>query len=237
MSTYLLCIPTYNEAENILEILNRSIALKIAGLEILVIDDASPDGTAAIVRELSDPLIHLLPRERKEGLGPAYLAAFRWGLARGFDFLIEMDADGSHQPEELPRLIEASERADLVLGSRWMPGGSVENWPLHRRAISQIGTRYARKALKLPYRDLTSGFRVLSRHLLESLELDEIETLGYGFQIELAMRAHDAHFPIAEVPITFIERSKGKSKMSRAIVFEALNRTTRWGLERHLYRR
>ncbi len=237
MSRYLLCIPTYNEAENILEILQRSIALEIEGLEILVIDDGSPDGTADLITEFAHPIVHLLKRERKEGLGPAYLAAFSWGISRNYDFMIEMDADGSHQPEELPRLIEASSSADLVLGSRWMPGGSVENWPFHRRAISQIGTRYARKALKLPYRDLTGGFRVLSRHLLESIELGQIETLGYGFQIEIAMRAHDAALRITEVPITFIERSKGKSKMSRSIVFEALHRTTRWGLARHLYRR
>jgi len=241
MSTYLICIPTYNEAENIVGIIERTLATNIEGLSILVIDDGSPDGTARLVEEvaekLADPRIHLLRRNSKSGLGPAYLAAFDWALQRSYDYVIEMDADGSHQPEELSRLIEASQNADLVLGTRWMPGGKVENWPIYRRAISRIGTWYAEIALKVPYKDLTGGYRVLSRNLLESIDLRGIETLGYGFQIEIAMRAFDAGLRVVQVPITFIERTQGRSKMSRRIVFEALERTTIWGFQRRFNRR
>ena len=232
MSTYLLCIPTYNEAENIVDILTRVLALAIDDLEVLVIDDASPDGTANLAAGIGSERIHILHRSKKEGLGPAYLAGFAWGLDRGFDYLIEMDADGSHQPEELPRLLAASRDADLVLGTRWIPGGRVVNWPLYRRAISRLGTFYAEISLKLPYKDLTGGYRVLSRKLLESIDLADIQTLGYGFQIEIAMRAHDSGLVITEVPISFIERTKGASKMNRAIVLEALVKTTRWGFTR-----
>ncbi len=241
MSTYLICIPTYNEAENIRGVIERTLATGIPGLSILVIDDGSPDGTANIVeamaQELSNPRIHLLRRNSKSGLGPAYLAAFAWALAHSFDYVVEMDADGSHQPEELGRLLEASRDADLVLGTRWMTGGKVENWPFYRRAISRIGTWYAEIALKVPYKDLTGGYRVLSKKLLETIDLRSIQTLGYGFQIEIAMRAFDAGLKVAEVPITFIERTQGRSKMSKRIVFEALERTTIWGIQRRLNRR
>ncbi len=237
MSSYLVCIPTYNEAENIDSILDRVLALNIPDLAVLVIDDKSPDGTAAIVERRSDSRIHLLKREKKEGLGPAYLAAFAWGMNSGFDYFIEMDADGSHQPEELPALLAASDHSDLVLGTRWMPGGSVHNWPIYRKAISRIGTRYAQFALKMPYRDLTGGFRVISRNLLETVDIPQIETLGYGFQIEMAMRTFDAGLSISEVPITFIERVRGASKMNNQIVFEALVKTTQWGFQRRLNRR
>jgi len=241
MSTYLICIPTYNEAENIVGIIERTLATNIKGLSILVVDDGSPDGTARLVEEiaekLADPRIHLLRRNSKSGLGPAYLAAFDWALQRSYDYVIEMDADGSHQPEELSRLIEASRHADLVIGTRWMPGGRVENWPIYRRAISRIGTWYAEIALKVPYKDLTGGYRVLSRNLLESIDLRSIQTLGYGFQIEIAMRAFDAGLRVVQVPITFIERTQGRSKMSRRIVFEALERTTIWGFQRRFNRR
>ncbi len=236
MSTYLLCIPTYNESENILDLLVRLGAQAIPNLSILVIDDGSPDGTADLVEGHSNQ-ISILRRSRKEGLGPAYKAGFAWGLARDFDFLIEMDADGSHQPEELSRLIQAAHSADLVLGTRWMPGGAVENWPAYRKAISRIGTWYAEWGLKLPYKDLTGGFRVLTRDLLQKIDYDSIESIGYGFQIEIVMRAHNAGLRITEVPITFIERTKGRSKMSKAIVFEALQKTTRWAISRRLYRR
>ena len=241
MSTYLICIPTYNEAENIRGVIERTLATGIPGLSILVIDDGSPDGTANIVeamaQELSNPRIHLLRRNSKSGLGPAYLAAFAWALAHSFDYVVEMDADGSHQPEELGRLLEASRDADLVLGTRWMTGGKVENWPFYRRGISRIGTWYAEIALKVPYKDLTGGYRVLSKKLLETIDLRSIQTLGYGFQIEIAMRAFDAGLKVAEVPITFIERTQGRSKMSKRIVFEALERTTIWGIQRRLNRR
>ncbi len=241
MSTYLICIPTYNEAENIRGVIERTLATGIPGLSILVIDDGSPDGTANIVEAMAQGLansrIHLLKRSSKSGLGPAYLAAFAWALEHSFDYVVEMDADGSHQPEELGRLLEASRDADLVLGTRWMTGGKVENWPFYRRAISRIGTWYAEIALKVPYKDLTGGYRVLSKKLLETIDLRSIQTLGYGFQIEIAMRAFDAGLKVAEVPITFIERTQGRSKMSRRIVFEALERTTIWGFQRRLNRR
>lgn len=241
MSTYLLCIPTYNEAENIVEILNRTLAQSITGLHILVIDDNSPDGTAALVEAHQSANISLLKREKKYGLGPAYIAGFRWGLDRNFDYFLEMDADGSHQPEELATLIANIEGVDLVLGTRWMPGGQVQNWPLYRRIISRIGTWYAEWALKLPYKDLTGGFRVISAYALRSIDLDQISTLGYGFQIEMAMRIYDlnssSHERIVERPITFIERTRGKSKMSKRIVWEALVMTTRWGFQRRLNRR
>ncbi len=241
MSTYLICIPTYNEAENIRGVIERTLATGIPGLSILVIDDGSPDGTANIVEAMAQGLansrIHLLKRSSKSGLGPAYLAAFAWALEHSFDYVVEMDADGSHQPEELGRLLDASRDADLVLGTRWMAGGKVENWPFYRRAISRIGTWYAEMALKVPYKDLTGGYRVLSKNLLETLDLRSIQTLGYGFQIEIAMRAFDAGLKVAEVPITFIERTQGRSKMSKRIVFEALERTTIWGFQRRINRR
>ncbi len=241
MSTYLICIPTYNEAENIRGVIERTLATGIPGLSILVIDDGSPDGTANIVEAmaqgLANPRIHLLRRNSKSGLGPAYLAAFAWALEHSFDYVVEMDADGSHQPEELGRLLDASRDADLVLGTRWMAGGKVENWPFYRRAISRMGTWYAEIALKVPYKDLTGGYRVLSKNLLETLDLRSIQTLGYGFQIEIAMRAFDAGLKVAEVPITFIERTQGRSKMSKRIVFEALERTTIWGFQRRFNRR
>jgi dolichol-phosphate mannosyltransferase len=240
MSSYLLCIPTYNEAENIITLLDQISEEKIPGLSILIIDDGSPDGTAELVKRYAHGNklhLHILERTMKNGLGPAYKAGFSWGLARDFDYFIEMDADGSHQASQLPQLIAASSTADLILGTRWMPDGSVLNWPLHRRLISRIGTSYAQLALKLPYRDLTGGFRVLSRSCLEAIDYNSIESIGYSFQIEIAMRAFDAGISITEVPITFIERTQGQSKMSRRIVLEALTLTTSWAIQRRLNRR
>jgi len=237
MSTYLLCIPTYNEAESIVEILERTLALNINGLEILVIDDSSPDGTAELVSALQNPKIHILNRAKKEGLGPAYLAGFQWGLTQGFDFFIEMDADGSHQPEEIHRLVAAASGADLVLGTRWIAGGEVINWPWHRRAISRLGTWYAELALKLPYKDLTGGFRLYTAQILRSIDLNSISAVGYGFQIEMALRVSERGGIVREVPITFIERTKGRSKMSKAIVWEAFVKTTQWGFQRWFNRR
>lgn len=233
----LVCIPTYNEAENIVEILRRfdTVFQSIRDdfdCTILVIDDNSPDGTARIVESENLPGVLLLKREKKEGLGPAYLAGFSWGLERDFELYVECDADGSHQPEELPRLLNASLGTGLVIGTRWMDGGKVENWPLHRRAISRIGTKYAQVVLHLPYRDLTGGYRTISRAALEKIDIHSIKTLGYGFQIEMAMRIHDAGFAIAQVPITFIERKLGQSKMSKKIVGEALIKTSSWALRR-----
>jgi dolichol-phosphate mannosyltransferase len=237
MSTYLLCIPTFNESEMIVEVISRSLATAIPGLHILVIDDNSPDGTAQIVENLGQPQVKVLRREKKEGLGPAYMAGFSWGLAQGFDFIIEMDADGSHQPEELHRLIEAAPGADLVLGTRWIPGGEVHNWPIHRRAISRAGTWYAELALKLPHKDLTGGFRLYTAQILRSIDLNSISAVGYGFQIEMALRVSELGGIVREVPITFIERTKGRSKMSKAIVWEAFVKTTQWGFQRWFNRR
>ena len=237
MSTYLLCIPTYNESEMIVEVISRTLATAIPGLHILVIDDNSPDGTAQIVENLGQPQVKVLRRDKKEGLGPAYMAGFSWALAQGFDYIIEMDADGSHQPEELHRLIEAAPGADLVLGTRWIPGGEVHNWPIHRRAISRAGTWYAELALKLPYKDLTGGFRLYAARTLRSIDLNSISAVGYGFQIEMALRVSELGGIVREVPITFIERTKGRSKMSKAIVWEAFVKTTQWGFQRWFNRR
>lgn len=229
-SDFLICIPTYNESTNILQIIERFRSFTDAA--ILVIDDNSPDGTAKIVEDGNFANTFVLKRSKKEGLGPAYLAGFTWGLERDFQYFVECDADGSHQPEELPRLISAVEGCDLVIGTRWMPGGKVENWPLIRKAISRIGTKYAQIALGLPYKDLTSGYRIISRKALSTIPFTEISSHGYGFQIEMAMRIHNAGFPIAQTPITFIERTRGQSKMSKRIVLEALIQTTKWAIQR-----
>jgi dolichol-phosphate mannosyltransferase len=210
---------------------------KMHQISILVVDDNSPDGTAGLVDRLDISGLQILRREKKSGLGPAYLAGFSWGLARAYDFFVEMDADGSHLPEELPAMLAASANADLVIGSRWVPGGSVINWPKTREFISRFGTWYAATVLRLPYKDLTSGFRVFTRAALETLPFSEIQTRGYGFQIEMAMRIHDRGLQIQEVPITFVERAKGKSKMSFEIVVEAFSKVTQWGFARLINRR
>ena len=238
---YLIIIPTYNEAESIESILHRIDTVrkvdKVHQISILVVDDNSPDGTAELVDRLDISGLQILHREKKSGLGPAYLAGFSWGLARSYDFFVEMDADGSHLPEELPAMLAASAYVDLVIGSRWVPGGSVINWPKTREFISRFGTWYAATVLRLPYKDLTSGFRVFTRAALETLPFSEIQTRGYGFQIEMAMRIHDRGLQIQEVPITFVERAKGKSKMSFEIVIEAFSKVTQWGFARLINRR
>jgi dolichol-phosphate mannosyltransferase len=201
---------------------------------VLVADDNSPDGTGAVADGLAaaDARINVLHRPGKAGLGAAYIAGFRWGIARGYDVLVEMDADGSHRPEDLPRLLAGLETgADLVLGSRWVPGGSVVNWPASRRLISRGGTLYAKLALGIPIRDATGGYRAFRRATLEGLDLDGVASQGYCFQIDLAWRAVRRGFTVVEVPITFVERELGTSKMSRAIVVEALWRVTVWGFQ------
>ena len=237
LPSVLICIPTYNESENIIEILQRLEKAMTAlsdsyRWQILVIDDNSPDGTAELVAKSNFSNVQILRREKKAGLGPAYLAGFSWGVDRNFDLFVECDADGSHQPEELVHLLRAASGSDLVIGTRWMPGGEVVNWPLSRRLISRIGTTYAQIVLRLPYKDLTGGYRVLTNNCLKKVDYLKVESLGYGFQIEMAMRAHDAGLSIAQVPITFIERTQGQSKMSKKIVLEALLQTTKWGLQR-----
>jgi dolichol-phosphate mannosyltransferase len=228
----LICIPTYNESENILKLIER--LRRIDNFHILVIDDNSPDRTANLVLQQNYTNVSLLNRPSKSGLGPAYIAGFNWAIQQNYHYVVELDADGSHHPEQLPSLISALKISDMVIGTRWMPGGSVENWPVIRRAISRIGTYYAQKVLRLPYRDLTSGYRVISVNALERVNFKNIETLGYGFQIEMALRVHEAGLKIAQVPITFTERIRGKSKMSKRIVIEALIQTTKWGLQRLL---
>ncbi len=238
---YLIIIPTYNESESIVDLLQR-IEKFCAGREpgsisVLVVDDNSPDLTADLVESLGMENVDILRRPGKGGLGPAYLAGFTWGLARNFDFFLEMDADGSHLPEDLPEMLSASQRCDLVIGSRWVPGGRVINWPKSRQAISKMGTWYAGSALHLPYKDLTSGFRVFSRAALTALPFAQIQTRGYGFQVEMAMRVHDLGFTIVEVPITFVERAAGRSKMTKEIVFEAWKMVTIWGIQRIFQRK
>jgi len=227
----LVIIPTYNESENIERIIGR-VRSSVPEVDILVADDNSPDGTGKIADGIAerDGHVKVMHRRGKEGLGAAYLAGFRWGMDHGYDALVEMDADGSHRPEDLPRLLTALRDADLVLGSRWVPGGEVVNWPRRRKLLSQGGSLYSRLALGLTIRDVTGGYRVFRRATLEGIALDEIVSQGYTFQVELAWRAVRNGFKVVEVPITFVEREHGASKMSGGIVREALWRVTVWGL-------
>jgi dolichol-phosphate mannosyltransferase len=228
----LVVVPTYQEALNLGDVVARTrSAVPLAHL--LVVDDASPDGTGALADALAaaDPQVHVLHRAAKEGLGQAYLAGFGWGLERDYDVLVEMDADGSHQPEQLPALLAALPDADLVIGSRWVPGGSVVNWPLRRRLLSQGGNGYVRRALGIGVRDATGGFRAFRRTTLEKLDLAGVASHGYCFQVDLAWRTVQQGFRVVEVPIQFVERVRGSSKMSGDIVREALWRVTVWGAQ------
>lgn len=232
--TALVIVPTYNESANLEWILGR-VLTEQPTVEVLVVDDGSPDGTGDIADRLAagDARIHVLHRSAKQGLGAAYRAGFAWGLERGYDTLLEMDADGSHRAEDLGRILAASAAgADLVLGSRWVPGGGVVNWPWHRRLISRGGTLYARLMLGIHIRDATGGFRAFRRETLERLPLGEVASEGYCFQIDMTRRVLAAGMTVVEVPITFVERERGESKMSSAIVREALWRVTGWGLAR-----
>lgn len=227
----LVIIPTYNEADNVEPIVGR-VRKAVPDAHILVADDNSPDGTGKIADELAsaDEQIHVLHRKGKEGLGAAYLAGFRWGADHGYGVLVEMDADGSHQPEELPRLLTALGNSDLVLGSRWVPGGRVVNWPMSRKLLSRGGSTYSRALLGIPIRDVTGGFRAFRTRTLEGLDLAEVASQGYCFQVDLANRAVRAGYHVVEVPITFVERERGDSKMSKDILVEALWRVTAWGV-------
>jgi dolichol-phosphate mannosyltransferase len=231
----LVIVPTYNEKDNV-EIITRRLRAAVPGADLLIADDNSPDGTGAIADALAadDPQVHVLHRPGKGGLGAAYLAGFRWALEQGYDVAVEMDADGSHSPEQLPRLLDALRDADLVLGSRWVPGGEVKNWPTLRKVISVGGNTYTRLALGIPLRDATGGFRAFRRRVLEGIDLGSVESQGYCFQVDLALRAWKCGFRIAEVPITFVERERGQSKMSKSIVAEALWRVTVWGAQQRL---
>lgn len=218
----LIIIPTYNEKENITAISNAVLDLPY-DFHVLIVDDNSPDGTGKIADDLAvaDNRIHVLHREKKEGLGPAYIAGFRWGLEREYDLLFEMDADFSHRPEYLHDFMRAIENADLVLGSRYISGVNVVNWPLNRLLISYFANRYSQIITGLPVKDATGGFKCFRRQVLEAIDLSKVKTTGYGFQIEMTMRAAVRGFRIAEVPIIFYDRMKGTSKMSMHIAREA----------------
>jgi len=232
-------IPTYNERDNVEWIVGRVRAAQ-PDAHVLIVDDSSPDGTGELADALAsaDQNVHVLHRAGKEGLGRAYIDAMRWGVAHGYDVLVELDADGSHQPEQLGRLLEKSEPSDgsapvdLVLGSRWVPGGAVENWPARRRLISRAGSAYARVALRLNVRDVTGGYRAFRASALAKLDLGTVHSHGYAFQVDMLHRAVCAGLTVAEVPITFVERERGKSKMSLGIVAEAMLRVTWWGVSR-----
>ena len=231
----LVIVPTFNEIQNIERILERLHA-SVPTAEALVVDDGSPDGTGVLAEKLAgaDPRVHVLRRPGKSGLGRAYVAGFRWARAHGYDVVVEMDADGSHAPEELPSLLEALQTADLVLGSRYVPGGRVTDWPAHRLLLSRVGNRYTRWALRLPLTDATGGYRAARGELIDRLHFDDVASEGYCFQVDWAWRAVRSGARVTEVPITFAERQFGRSKMSRSIVREALVRVTVWGLQDRL---
>ena len=230
-----MIIPKYNERDNI-EIIAKRVRSAVPQAHLLIVDDSSPDGTGEIADKLAtgDPHIHVLHRAGKAGLGAAYIAGFRWALEEGYGAIVEMDADGSHQPEELPRLLRALANADLVLGSRYVPGGAVLNWARSRELLSRGGNNYARLMLGLKLKDATGGYRVFRATTLRRIDLDDVDSQGYCFQIDLARRTIEAGLTITEVPITFVERERGASKMSKAIVAEALWRVTGWGIATRL---
>ncbi|MFF2494075.1 polyprenol monophosphomannose synthase [Agromyces sp. NPDC058064] len=238
MSRPLVVIPTYNERENLATIVGR-VRTAVPDASVLVVDDASPDGTGVLADELAaaDGAVNVLHRAGKEGLGAAYLAAFDWALGHGYDPIVQMDADGSHLPEQLPSMLAAlagvdpaGEPVDLVIGSRWVAGGSIENWPRRRQLLSRGGSAYARWVLRLPTRDATAGYRAFRAAGLRRIGLEDVHTRGYGFQVDMLWHARDAGLTITEVPVTFVERERGRSKMSLGIVVEAMLRVTGWGI-------
>jgi len=228
-------VPTYNERENLEPIVAR-VRASVGDADILVVDDNSPDGTGDVADKLaaSDPQVHVMHRQRKSGLGSAYIAGFGWALDRGYGVLVEMDADGSHDPAELPALLAALAHADLVIGSRWVPGGTVRNWPKSREFLSRGANTYARIMLGIGIRDATAGYRAYRAGTLRAAQLDQVLSRGYCFQIDLVLRALWAGLTVAEVPITFTERTRGASKMSKAAVAEAFWRVTQWCLAARL---
>lgn len=237
MPETIVIIPTYNEVEGLEAIIGR-LRQTLPDIDLLVVDDNSPDGTGKLADRLAaaDPGIRVLHRPVKEGLGRAYLAGFAESLGRGYERIVEMDADGSHDPAELPAMLALAETADLVIGSRWVPGGAIRNWPWYRQAISRAGNNYARWALRSNIRDITAGYRVFTADALRSLELGDVNSQGYCFQIEMAWRLEKAGKRIEEHPIVFVERATGHSKMHLGIVAEALLRVTAWGIADRLSR-
>lgn len=235
----LVIIPTYNERENLPLIVGR-VHAALPDVHILVVDDGSPDGTGQLADELSlaDPdRIHVMHRVSKDGLGAAYLAGFDWGLSREYTVLVEMDADGSHAPEELPRLLAAVDGgADLAIGSRYVPGGTVRNWPWRRLALSRTANTYSRVLLGVDINDITAGYRAYRREVLEKIDLSAVDSKGYCFQIDLTWRAINAGFTVVEVPITFSERELGVSKMSGSNIREAMFKVAEWGMRGRLDR-
>jgi dolichol-phosphate mannosyltransferase len=232
-----MVVPTYNEVDNLAGVVAR-VRRCTPDVDLLIVDDSSPDGTGALADRLAadDPRVRVLHRGAKEGLGAAYVAGFRAALEAGYDVIGEMDADGSHQPEQLPLLLAALADADLVIGSRWVPGGSVVNWPWYRRALSRGGNLYTRLLLDIPVRDATAGFRLFRRETLETVDVARVESLGYVFQVELVSRTLRAGLRVVEVPIAFVERVRGDSKMTPEVARESLVRITRWGLAERLRR-
>ena len=241
----LVVIPTYNERENLASIVGR-VRVAVPDAAVLVVDDSSPDGTGELADELAadDSAVHVLHRIGKEGLGAAYLDAFGWALDQGFDPIVQLDADGSHLPEQLPSLLERLEqpdasggRVDLVIGSRWIPGGSIENWPRRRQLLSRWGSAYARWMLRLDTRDATAGYRAFRADAMRRIRLEDVHTRGYGFQVDMLWHAREAGLSVVEVPVAFVERVRGRSKMRPAIVVEAAGRVTAWGLRSRFGRR
>ena len=244
MAGTLVVIPTYNERENLAETVAR-VRAAVPGASVLVVDDSSPDGTGDLADELAaaDSAVHTLHRRAKDGLGAAYLEAFGWALERGYDPIVQLDADGSHLPEQLPSLLERLEQpdaagglVDLVIGSRWIDGGSIENWPRHRELLSRWGSAYARWMLRLETRDVTAGYRVFRADAIRRVHGD-VHTRGYGFQVDMLWHAREAGLSVVEVPVAFVERVRGRSKMRPAIVIEAAGRVTAWGLRSRFGRR
>jgi dolichol-phosphate mannosyltransferase len=229
----LVVMPTFNERESLPVTLAGLLDL-VPDVDVLIVDDASPDGTGALADEIAakDSRVQVLHRSTKNGLGGAYLAGFEWAFENAYDQIVEMDADGSHQPQDLLRLLARAGEADLVIGSRWVSGGSVRNWPWYRKLISKSGTFYASIMLGSQIRDITAGFRVYNAEFLKSLDLAGVAARGYGFQVEMAWRSEAAGGIILEVPITFVERTMGSSKMSTGIVLEALWLVTKWAFKK-----
>ena len=233
----LVMMPTYNEIET-LEASTQRLFEFNQGVDLLIIDDNSPDGTGALANRLAsqNPRIQVLHRIGKSGLGKAYLAGFEYGLRHGYELLIQMDADGSHRSQDLPALIEAANQCDLAIGSRWVIGGAVSNWPWYRQGISQFGNWYAGLMLGLGIKDVTAGFRAYRSSLIAKLDLGRIQAQGYGFQVEMTLRSAKQGAQICEVPILFVERENGRSKMTFEIIIEAFLLATKWGIAR-LFRR
>ena len=231
-----IVMPTYNERQN-LEIIAGRIREAVPDADVLVVDDNSPDGTGDLADKLAeaDPRVQVLHRSEKAGLGRAYVAGFTWALDRGYDLIVEMDADGSHRPEDLPRLLATSGGADAVIGSRYVPGGTVVNWPASRKVLSAGANIYTRAMLGVRVKDATGGFRVYKAETLREIDLNGIQSAGYCFQIDMTLRVLQAGLTISEVPITFIERERGTSKMSRTVILESFLRVARWGIGARLH--